>query len=161
MKTVAVVSLVFTVLAVLPARAADNLPQRLATCQDSWLDWKDDPVRMTQFADSIKASFTQKPDEPYWVPKSPLLVVDLPVLQVYPESVGMGVGFSVVVDAAFDQVRTQVEKTLGKSITHCESGDGMRACDLEIGEKRTLVLMADDNKKAKPTLVGCYYFYEK
>ena len=37
----------------------------------------------------------------------------------------------------------------------------MRSCELEIAEKRTLVLMAEDSAKATTTLVGCYYFYEK
>ena len=37
----------------------------------------------------------------------------------------------------------------------------MRTCGLEIAEKRTLMLMAEDSPKATTTLVGCYYFYEK
>jgi hypothetical protein len=37
----------------------------------------------------------------------------------------------------------------------------MRTCGLEIAEKRTLMVMAEDGPKATTTLVGCYYFYEK
>jgi hypothetical protein len=37
----------------------------------------------------------------------------------------------------------------------------MRTCELQIGEKKTILLMAEDNPKSTTTLVGCYYFYEK
>jgi hypothetical protein len=37
----------------------------------------------------------------------------------------------------------------------------MRTCELEIGEKKTILLMAEDNVKSKTTLLGCYYFYAK
>ena len=73
----------------------------------------------------------------------------------------MGVGFSVTVDATFDTARTNLEKALGKPLTKCETSDGMRTCELDIAEKRTLMLMASDDPKASETLVGCYYFYEK
>jgi hypothetical protein len=39
--------------------------------------------------------------------------------------------------------------------------DNMRTCELEIGEKKTIFLMAEDNVKGKTTLLGCYYFYAK
>ena len=54
-----------------------------------------------------------------------------------------------------------IEKAAGKPLTKCETGEGMRSCELQIGEKRTLMLMAEDNPKATTTLVGCYYYYEK
>jgi hypothetical protein len=37
----------------------------------------------------------------------------------------------------------------------------MRSCELQIAEKRTVMLMAEDDPKATSTLIGCYYFYEK
>ncbi len=37
----------------------------------------------------------------------------------------------------------------------------MRTCGLEIGDKRTVMLMAEDNPKNATTLLGCYYYYEK
>jgi len=37
----------------------------------------------------------------------------------------------------------------------------LRTCELEIGEKKTILLMAEDNVKSKTTLFGFYYFYAK
>jgi hypothetical protein len=148
-------------LSVVPARAADDLIQRLATCQDSWVDMKDDPAKINQFAESFNATFVQKQDGRSFVPKTPLLVAGLPVTEAFPESVGMGVGFSVIVDAKFDQARAALEKTTGKSLKQCETGDGMRTCALEVATQRTLVVMADSEGSSSTTLLGCYYFYEK
>ena len=90
-----------------------------------------------------------------------MTVAGLHVAQVFPDSVGMGVGFSVGVDATFDQTRRSLEKMLGKPLVKCEVGDNMRSCALEIAEKRTLMVMAEDNAKNGTTLLGCYYYYEK
>src|SRR5215467_13383535 len=103
-------------LSVVPARAADDLLQRLATCQDSWLDMKNDPDKIKQFAESFNASFVQKQDAPSFVPRTRMLVAGLPVTEAYPESVGMGVGFSVVVDANFETSKGALEKMTGKSL---------------------------------------------
>src|SRR5213592_1574121 len=83
-----------------PAQAADNpMIERLATCQDSWLDWKSgDPARLQQFVASFQSDFSRKERDPFFVPKSSQTVAGLPVAQVFPQSVGMGVGFSVVVN---------------------------------------------------------------
>jgi hypothetical protein len=147
------------------AQGADNLGiERLATCQDSWFEWKSrDPAQMKKFAESFQAAFSHKKDtDPFFVPRSGQTVVGLPLAQVYPESVGMAVGFSVVVNASFDTTKASLEKKLGKSINKCEPpSDNMRTCDLEIGEKKTIVLMAEDNPKSTTALFGCYYFYEK
>jgi len=100
--------------AVTPVRAADNLTiERLATCQDSWLDWKNsDPVRLKKFAESFQSDFLQKEKDPFFVPKSNQTVAGLPVAQVFPESIGMAVGFSVVVDANFDRTKTSLAKKM-------------------------------------------------
>lgn len=136
--------------------------ERMATCQDSWLAWKDDPVRMRAFGTSFQASFRQKPGAAFFVPiKPPATVAGLPVAQVYPESVGMGVGFSVAVEAAFEKTRKSVEQLVGKPLTSCETSDNMHTCSLELGEKKTILLMADASGKSKTTLVGCFYLYEK
>lgn len=150
--------------AVTPAHATDNLGiERLATCQDSWIDWKSgDPVRLKKFADSFQLDFLHKDNDPFFVPKSSQTVIGLPVAQVFPESIGMAVGFSVVVNANFAKTRMSLEKKIGKSFNKCPApSDNMRACELEIAEKKTIVLMAEDNVKSTTTLFGCYYFYEK
>ena len=147
-----------------PARAADNLAiERLALCRDSWLDWKSgDPARLPKFAASFQADFLRKEGEAYFVPRSSQTVAGLPVAQVFPQSIGMAVGFSVVVNANFDKTRASLEKKIGKSIRKCEPpSDNMRTCALEIGDKKTIALMAEDNAKSTTTLFGCYYFYEK
>jgi len=150
--------------AVTPAWAADNLSiERLATCQDSWLDWKQsDPVQLKKFAESFQSNFLQKEKDPFFVPKSNQTVAGLQVTQVFPESIGMAVGFSVVVNANFDTTKTRLTKKIGKPFGKCEPpSDNMRTCELAIGEKKTILLMAEDNAKSTTTLFGCYYFYAK
>jgi hypothetical protein len=150
--------------AVTPAQAADNLGiERLATCQASWLDWKSsDPVQLKKFADSFQSDFLHKDNDPFFIPKSSQTVAGLPVAHVFPQSIGMAVGFSVVVNADFVKTKTIIEKKIGKSFKKCEPpSDNMRTCELEIGEKKTIVLMAEDNVKSTTTLLGCYYLYEK
>jgi hypothetical protein len=150
--------------AVTPAWAADDLSiERLATCQDSWLDWKNsEPVQLRKFAESCQSNFLQKEKDPFFVPKSNQTVAGLRVAQVFPESIGMAVGFSVVVNANFDTTKTRLAKKIGKPFSKCEPpSDNMRTCELAIGEKKTILLMAEDNVKSTTTLFGCYYFYAK
>ena len=144
-----------------PISAADDLIEQLATCKISWLDWKSDPVQKKKLAEAFDASFTRKGNTQSFVPKKTVLVAGLPVVQAFPESAGMGVGFSLILDATFDVARQHVEKAVGKAFKDCEVGDGMRSCGLEVGPKRTVLLMTGENGKAKQTLVGCYYYYEK
>ena len=149
-------------LAATPASgAADDLIEQLATCRASWLDWKDDPVQARKFGDTINAAFTPKPREPAWTPKKPIVVGGLKVVEAFPESVGMGVGFSLSVEGNFDTARAAFEKLAGKTFKTCESGEGMKSCELEVAEKRTLMIVAGENGKSKTTLLGCYYFYAK
>ena len=154
--------LVLVLAPVVLARAADNVViQRLAFCQDSWFEWKDDPVRMKALADAFQSAFVRKPFDAFFVPKTTVTIAGLPVLRAFPESVGMGVGFSVIVDATFDAARKNVEKAIGKTLKGCETSDNMRTCGLEVGDKKTLTIMSGDDKKSATTLVGCYYFYAK
>src|SRR5580700_8397236 len=127
-------ALTTVLVAVLPAKAMDNLSiERLATCQDSWLDWKQsNPVQMQNFVNAFQSDFLRNGNDPFFVPKSSQAVAGLPVAQVFPQSVGMGVGFSVTVNANFDKTKTTVEKKIGKSLKQCESGENMRTCALEI-----------------------------
>jgi hypothetical protein len=160
MKTGVAVAL-FAVLSTQAGLPAISLVERLATCQDSWRDWKDDPARMQAMAGVFRKGFADQARDGSFAPKGKLLVVGLPVLQVYPESVGMGVGFSVVLDATFETARQHVEKALGRALTDCETGDGMRTCGLEIARERTITLMAGEQDMPRRTLLGCYYLYEK
>ncbi len=161
-KHILAVCLLLVLIAPRAADAADgDLIERLATCQDSWFEWKDNPAQMRALANSFNDSFTQKGNTPVFAPKQRMLVAGLPVSQAYPQSVGMGVGFSLVVDANFETTRAALEKVAKKPLTMCETGDGMRSCELQVAEKRTLMLMTGDSGRAKTTLIGCYYFYEK
>jgi hypothetical protein len=64
----------------------------------------------------------------------------------------MGVGFSLTVEANFDKARAEFEKLAGKTFKTCESGEGMKSCELEVGEKRTMMIVAGENGKSKTTL---------
>jgi hypothetical protein len=146
-----------------PASAVDDARiESLALCRDSWLDWKTtDPAKLDAFGASLRSGFAYDGHDAFLTPKSPVAIGGLKVTHVFPESVGMGVGFSVVVDAKFDVARRAVEQELGKPLRQCEDGEGMRTCALLISEKRTVMLMSGDPPNDKTTLVGCYYFYEK
>ena len=153
--------LLLSLVATPSAGAADDLIEQLATCQVSWLDWKNDPAQARKFGETINASFSQKPREPGWTPRKPIVVGGLKVVEAFPESVGMGVGFSLSVEANFDKARAEFERLAGKTFKTCESGEGMKSCELAVAEKRTLMIVAGDNGKSKTTLLGCYYFYAK
>ncbi len=162
MKKIALIALVLGA-SLCPVWAADDMAlERLATCQESWLVWsKTDPARLKTFRDEFQADFSPSGNDAFFVPKTAKSIMGLRVVQAFPDSVGMGVGFSVLVDGAFDTARAAVEKTLGKSLGKCENGENMRSCELEIAEQRTLMLMAQDDPKSSDTLLGCYYYYEK
>lgn len=147
----------------LPASAADDAGLiRMALCQDSWVDWtKKEPKKFEAFRSHVISRFSRHDNDPYWVPKANVTVLGLRVAQAFPDSVGMGVGFSLTVDAPFDATRKVMEKALGKTLKHCEASDGMKTCELEIAAQRTVTAMAGDDPKSHQTLIGCYYYYEK
>lgn len=150
-------------LCIAPAWGADDVSvERMAMCTDSWFVWqKSGSLQLKDFGDHFRVAFVRKESDPYFVPKASVSIAGLRVLQAYPGSVGMGVGFSVLVDATFEKAKQTLEKKLGKSLRKCSVGDGMRTCELEIGPMRTLMLMAEDSAKSSSTLLGCYYYYEK
>lgn len=90
-----------------------------------------------------------------------MMIAGLDITQVYPGSLGMGLGFSVLVDASFDVTRQAIESDLGKPLGLCDASEGMRSCELSIAKQRTVLLVSADPPNDKTTLVGCYYFYEK
>ena len=135
--------------------------ESLATCRDSWLDWKDDKARSAKFTEDLRAHYTYQQDRGgFLVPKAPASVLGLPLARVYPESAGMAVGFSVLVSGGFEAARKAVEKALGKPLKCDDKGEEMLTCELVRGAKKTVFVMAED-KTAKSALIGCYYFYEK
>jgi hypothetical protein len=163
MKTALLATTLLTLLSTwLPAAAATDEVNllRMSACQDSWLAWKDDNARMGRFVSALDQQFTRKDEDGSFAPKASMNLLGFPVAQVYPQSVGMGVGFSVVVNAPFAQVRQAFEKQLGKPMK-CEASEGTRACELPLGEKKTAMLMASESPASKVTLLGCYYYYEK
>jgi hypothetical protein len=164
MKTSALIWAALAIgVAAIPARAADDtVIARLAMCQDSWADWnKSNPVQMKAYIDHIRAGFTPHGNDPYFLPKGNTSVFGLHVTQIFPQSIGMGVGFSLNVATPFDKVRPIVEKILGKKLGKCEASDNMRSCEVEIAPERTFTVLAGDPPDNNGTLIGCYYFYEK
>jgi hypothetical protein len=143
-----------------PARAASepNL-ESMVTCQESWLDWKDNPARGKKFGEHLHAAYTAQKDG-YLVPKAKAALFGLAVKGVYPESIGMGLGFSVSVAGSFDVSRAAVEKALGKSLVCAADSDEVRACQFELGPNKT-VMVVGDTGDTKTALIGCFYFYEK
>lgn len=160
--TLPLAGLIFALACALPANAADDARlTRMATCQDSWLEWhKAASPQFDDFAEYFRAGFTPQEQKPFFLPKHRTTIAGLRVVEAYPDSVGMGVGFSLTLETDFDTARKAMEAALGKKLTHCESGDGMHTCELEIAEQRSAMVMAEDGTKNR-TLVGCYYYYEK
>ena len=142
------------------AAADEPQLQRLALCQNSWLESKNDDVRMKRFANFFETRFDQSAEGDAFTPKSPIKVLGHDATRVYPQSVGMGVGFSVLIDAGFTEARANVERQLGKSMT-CATSEGVRSCEVELGAKKTVVLMTGQSGAAKTSLVGCFYFYQQ
>lgn len=144
-----------------PAGAADDaLLQRMTLCQDSWLDWKNDGARLTRFVSEVESRFSQSAGGPSFTPRAPTKAFGLPVTQLFPQTVGMALGFSMIVNADFAQARRGLESRLGRTMS-CENSEEGHACELKIGEKKTVVLMSEGGGKSTQTLLGCYYYYEK
>ncbi len=143
-----------------PVAAADD-PRltRLATCKDSWFDWKDGDRRMAEYVNFVEDDLTAVGDGQSRAPKPRTTVLGVPIKQVYPQSIGMGVGFSVLANADFERVRQAFEKALGKPMT-CATSDGMPGCQLEIGDRKTVTLIGG-GRGSNATLAGCYYFYQQ
>ena len=142
------------------AEPQDTL-SRLASCQESWMDMKSDPARAEKFAEVIKANFVQDDRSPSWKPRQPVTWLGKPVIEITPQSVGMGLGFAVTVKALSDDVKPAYEKLVGHPLGKCEKGDGMLACEHQIAKQRTAMLMAPLKKPELGTMLGCYYFYQQ
>lgn len=139
--------------------ADDKMLVSLATCQESWTDWKNDPVRGRMFRATVEAGFRAQDREPFYLPIRPTTLLGQPVTRLYPDSVGMAVGFSVVAGASFEAVKASVEQQMGKPFARCGVEEGAKSCEQKIAEKKTVVLMEASRGKNPQTLFGCYYFY--
>jgi hypothetical protein len=95
------------------------------------------------------------------VPVGSVTLMGMKVVRVHSNTIGMARGFSVTVDAPFTVAKKNIEPSIGQSLKHCDTSDGMRTCDLQIAEKKTVTLTADATGTVKTTRLGCYYFYEK
>src|SRR5262245_3017882 len=161
-RFILLLSIAGVAVAVVHARGAQQLTfDDLATCKVSWLEAKDDPMRLKALGDSVDSDFTKKQGEPFFVPKKKMTVLGLPLLRLFPENVGMALGFSAMVSADFETAKKAVEKAAGMSLTDCQSSEGVRTCGHQLEEKKTVILMGPQSGTPKETLVGCYYYYEK
>ena len=142
--------------------ASDLRVENLALCRYSWLDLKStDPAKLDSFGAFLRSDFAHDDNDAFFTPKSAMTIVGLKVTKVFPGSIGMGLGFSVLIDASFDVAKQALERELGMPLRGCESDEGMRTCELSIAEQRTVMLVSADAPNGTTTLVGCYYFYEK
>lgn len=156
------ISVFLSVLAFSNAQAADHTPLLpLATCQDSWMDWDKSSPKVEDFKKMFSADFKQKGRGASFEPNKPVSILGYAINEVYPESIGMGVGFSVLVDAEFDTIKASLEKQVGKPIAKCSKERDSRSCEYTFAEKKTLLLMEGGRGKNAKTLFGCYYFYAK
>jgi hypothetical protein len=155
-------SLIPLLLAAVPASAGgDPRIESLALCRDSWMDWeRNDPSALDSFGNFLRMNLAPNTDDGSFTPSTPMTIIGMDVTQVFPSSLGMGLGFSVLIDAPFEVAKQALERNLGKPLADCQSGDGMRACELPIADQRTVVLVSDDGSNDTATLIGCYY-YEK
>jgi hypothetical protein len=143
------------------ARAANEGPlEAMAACQQSWLDWKQDPAAAVQFRDWFLPRFDQEPRSPAWKPRQAFAVFGLPGVQVYPQSVGMALGFSVEVRADGATARRAMEAAIGRPM-RCEKSDGEWACEAKLGERRIAMLMSANEGRGPQTLIGCFYYYQQ
>lgn len=80
-------------MSLIPLSAADDLLERLATCKDSWYEGRENPAAMKNLADTFNKAFKEDDRRRGFIPKGSVTVAGLPVVQAYPQSAGMGVGF--------------------------------------------------------------------
>ena len=153
--------LLFSIVASSAQAADDKLFLSLATCQESWLDWKNIPPKIGPYKDRINSDLKRVEGTAGYTPLKPLTLLDFNVAEVYPGSVGMGLGFSVVVNAEFDRVKASLEKQTGKRITECSFHENTRDCGYPLAERKTLTLTEVTKGTSAKTLFGCYYYYEK
>lgn len=133
---------------------------RLLTCQDAWMDWSDDPVKLEKIGTALRLHYAQSDRDSSFVPNKPMSVLGHRVVQLYPQSFGLGVGYSVIVSASFDNAKASIEKQTDKPFDLCDSASDGKACTRQISTRK--ILMVHDNGSANATtLIGCYYLFVK
>lgn len=147
-----------------PTEAAepnDSL-QRMVTCQDSWLDFQNDERRVDRFIELLDTHFRRDNKLKALVPRAGATLMGYPIVDVTPETVGIGQGFGVTVKAPLDEVRKSYEAALGRKMTECKREDeGMTICSVEIARQKTATLITPTKRPEVGTLMGCYYKYER
>jgi hypothetical protein len=136
----------------------------LATCQESWLDWqKQDSEKAKRFFDEFQSNFRKDDHQNFYVPVQPTSILGHEISSVFPDSVGMAVGFSVGVNANFETLKSSLEKQTGKAFKQCDAStdENIKSCQYEIGKNKTLMIMANSQGKDTQSLFGCYYYYAK
>ena len=121
--------------------ADDKTLVSLATCQESWTDWKQDPARGRAFRVKFESEFRAQDREPFYLPIRPTTLLGHPVVRLYPDSVGMGVGFSVLAAASFEAVKASMEQQMGKPFDRCGVDDGAKTCERKLAKDKTVLLM--------------------
>ena len=125
------------------------------------MDWGKSSPKADDFRKMFSTDFKQTGGGAGFAPIKPMSILGNSVREVYPDSVGMGVGFSVLADGEFDTVKASLEKQVGKPIAKCSKEGDSRSCEYTFAEKKTLLLMEGGRGKNAKTLFGCYYFYAK
>ena len=79
--------LIGLVIAVASAWADEDVTlARMATCQESWLDWQTkNPAQLKQFGDRLHAEFSQHGDDAFVIPNANVSIAGLRVTQLFPE----------------------------------------------------------------------------
>lgn len=134
---------------------------RLASCQESWYDMRNDAERVQRIGALLREHFEPQDRSPSWKPRRPMKWLGHEVLELTPQSVGMGLGFGVTVKARLSAVRPAFEKAVGRPVGNCDKGDGMSMCSVEIAAKRTAMMVGPADSPDRGTLLGCYYFYQQ
>jgi len=128
----------------------------MATCQKTWLDWERDRVKMQEYYDKVSIDFKKPDEEHYYIPRSDQTILGYSIKRLYPSNVGMGLGFSVLIDQPFLDVKESIESQTDIQYDRCENSHG-KACQKKIAQKKKAMLIETDGL----LLFGCYYHYQR
>lgn len=143
------------------AAEPQHLLQSMITCQDSWLDWKDDPVRAERFIETLDRHFYREERRRVLIPREPVQLMGHAVIEVTPQNAGIGLGFAVTVKAPLDKVRQSYETAIDATMSRCGQHDALTLCTKPIAERKTAMLASPTARPEIGTVMGCFYFYQK